>query len=325
MWERSELKEKGKASLKANYWKTVLVAIVATFVIGGGAGGASAFSSAASGMAALMGLGPAASTSEQHYELEESTEAEHGHEEGTDSAAGRNDASASAGRDSGIVSSTPVAERQDAGEELGSAQMAAVFLPLVILFCLFMLLVVVAIIALDILVLQPLLVGTSRFFLRNLNQRAEVGECGRGFDRNYAENVKTLFFRELYVFLWSLLLVVPGIVKSYEYRMIPYLLADDPKLTREEAFAQSKALMDGNKWKAFVLDLSFLGWDLLSLATLGILDVFYVAPYRQMTYAALYEALRYGSDSRVLPVASDEAAPVAHDQSSPVAPEGLQG
>ena len=59
-------------------------------------------------------------------------------------------------------------------------------------------------------------------------------------------------------FLWSLLLIIPGIVKSYEYRMIPYLLADHPEMSKDEAFAASKAMIDGNKWDAFVLDFSFI-------------------------------------------------------------------
>ena len=77
--------------------------------------------------------------------------------------------------------------------------------------------------------------------------------------------------------------------------MIPYLLADHPEMSREEAFARSKELMKGQKWNAFVLDLSFLGWEILSALTLMILGIFYVAPYRNMTNAALYEKLEYGS------------------------------
>ena len=91
---------------------------------------------------------------------------------------------------------------------------------------------------------------------------------------------------------WTCLLIVPGFIKAYEYCMIPYLLADHPEMTRQEAFATSKAMMKGNKWKAFVLDLSFIPWDILSALTLGIVSVFYVAPYRQLTAAALYEKLK---------------------------------
>ena len=105
-------------------------------------------------------------------------------------------------------------------------------------------------------------------------------------------NVGTLLLQAVYPFLWTCLLIVPGFIKAYEYCMIPYLLADHPEMTRQEAFATSKAMMKGNKWKAFVLDLSFIPWDILSALTLGIVSVFYVAPYRQLTAAALYEKLK---------------------------------
>jgi uncharacterized membrane protein len=76
--------------------------------------------------------------------------------------------------------------------------------------------------------------------------------------------------------------------------MIPYILADHPELTSKEVFAKSKEMMKGQKWHAFVLDLSFIGWGILSLFTLGLLGTFYVTPYRNMTNAALYEKLEYG-------------------------------
>jgi hypothetical protein len=143
-------------------------------------------------------------------------------------------------------------------------------------------------------VFNPLEVGCMRFFLRNLNQRAEVKEVAFAYDNNYLESVKTLFLRDLFILLWSLLLIIPGIYKSYEYRMIPYLMAEDPTMTKDRAFAESKRMMDGQKWNAFVLDLSFLGWNILSALTMGILGVFYVGPYQAQTNAALYEKLRYG-------------------------------
>ena len=104
-----------------------------------------------------------------------------------------------------------------------------------------------------------------------------------------------MFFRDLYTVLWTLLLIIPGIVKSYEYQMIPYLLAENPQMTKEQAFAESKRMMTGQKWRAFVLDLSFIGWNILSALTLGILGIFYVQPYMDATHAALYETHRYGN------------------------------
>lgn len=138
---------------------------------------------------------------------------------------------------------------------------------------------------------NPLEVGTKRFFFKNLNQKAEVKEVAYAFDNSYKNVVKILFIRNLCIFGWSLLLIIPGIIKKYEYMMIPYLLAENPNLTKEQAFALSKQMMTGNKWKAFVLHLSFIGWDFLSSITLGIVGVFYVQPYRCLTFAALYEEL----------------------------------
>ena len=109
--------------------------------------------------------------------------------------------------------------------------------------------------------------------------------------------VKTMILRDIFIALWSLLFFIPGIIKAYEYRMIPYLLSEDPAMSYQEAFAQSKALMTGNKWKAFVLDLSFILWDIGSIFTCGLLGIFYVGPYKASTSAALYETLKYGTNS----------------------------
>ncbi|MCC8044178.1 MAG: DUF975 family protein [Clostridiales bacterium] len=108
----------------------------------------------------------------------------------------------------------------------------------------------------------------------------------------YWSLVKTQFLRKLYTFLWSLLLVIPGIVKSYEYCMIPYLLADFPDMESDEAFSISRTMMDGNKLETFILDLSFIAWELLSSVTLGIVGVFYVNPYEYATKAELYRVLK---------------------------------
>ncbi|MDO4614381.1 MAG: DUF975 family protein [Lachnospiraceae bacterium] len=139
---------------------------------------------------------------------------------------------------------------------------------------------------------NPLGMGCKRFFYCNLEQSAEVKELAWGFDHHYKNVVKTLFFRDLFTILWSLLFVIPGIIKSYEYKMIPYLLSEYPDMPREDAFAISKYMMDGNKWKAFVLDLSFIPWLLLTSVTFGLAGIFYVNPYMAQTEAALYDALK---------------------------------
>lgn len=166
---------------------------------------------------------------------------------------------------------------------------------------------VVLSLAVSILLLNPINVGFAYFRVNALRGTGNVGDLGRGFDAAYKRNVGTLLLQAVYTFLWTCLLIVPGFIKAYEYSMIPYLLADHPEMTRQEAFAASKAMMKGNKWKAFVLDLSFIPWDILSALTLGILSVFYVAPYRRLTAAALYEKLKAQDEAPMAEVSAQDA------------------
>ena len=100
----------------------------------------------------------------------------------------------------------------------------------------------------------------------------------------------TLLLRWVYVFLWSLLLVVPGIVKSYSYAMTEYVLIDNPSLSYEAVIQRSSQMMKGKRWSLFLLDLSFIGWIILSIITLGIGFIF-LAPYWQTARAHFYEDL----------------------------------
>jgi uncharacterized membrane protein len=104
--------------------------------------------------------------------------------------------------------------------------------------------------------------------------------------------VMTNFLKTVYTSLWSMLLVVPGIVKGYEWYMIPYLLADFPDLTTEEVFRISREMMDGNKWEVFLFELSFMGWNMLSAVTLQLGGIFFVNPYENATRAELYLVLK---------------------------------
>lgn len=156
----------------------------------------------------------------------------------------------------------------------------------------FVVIVILIAIPLSVFLLNPLSVGCRRYFLLNLYSPANIKEIGYCFDGKYLQCVKIMFLKDLYTSLWTLLFIIPGIVKSYEYRMIPYLLAENEDITTDEAFARSKEMMDGNKWNAFVLDLSFIGWEILNAFTLGILGIFYVNPYIHQTDAALYDCLK---------------------------------
>lgn len=91
----------------------------------------------------------------------------------------------------------------------------------------------------------------------------------------------------VFTYLWSLLLVIPGIIKSLSYSMSFYVLAENPDMTAREALNESKRLMQGHKWELFVLELSFIGWILLSMV-LFFIPLIYVIPYMQATLANFY-------------------------------------
>ena len=93
----------------------------------------------------------------------------------------------------------------------------------------------------------------------------------------------------VFVFLWSLLLVVPGIIAIYKYRLAMYLLLDHPEMSPYQCIRDSGKMMSGHKWQLFVLDLSFLGWYILLIIPF---TTIWVTPYTQLTYAIFYDNLR---------------------------------
>lgn len=138
-----------------------------------------------------------------------------------------------------------------------------------------------------------LTVGSSHFFLSSRIRPSRVEQVGFCFKSGRYGNVcKAMFLTNLFIGLWSLLFVIPGVYKSYQYRMVPYLLAENPGMDYRRALELSTAMMDGEKLDAFLLDLSFIGWYLLSIFTCMLLAVLYVTPYQQHTNAGLYIALR---------------------------------
>ena len=96
---------------------------------------------------------------------------------------------------------------------------------------------------------------------------------------NFWRKVGGMWWMVLWLYLWTLLLVIPGIVKSYSYFMAPYILANHPNVTATEALRLSKRIMHGHKLEVFVASLSFIGWIFLSALTLGILYIVYVGSY----------------------------------------------
>lgn len=131
-------------------------------------------------------------------------------------------------------------------------------------------------------------VGYARFQL-NLTDRnwtPTVGTLFSCFD-NWKTTLATRLLKGLYVSLWTLLLIVPGIIASYSYSMTDYLLAEHPEMTAREAIRRSKEMMKGNRGRLFCLQISFIGWGILSALTLGIGNL-WLTPYRQAAQAAFY-------------------------------------
>jgi uncharacterized membrane protein len=144
---------------------------------------------------------------------------------------------------------------------------------------------------------NPLVVGKCGFFRKARQGDVDFIHMFEGFSGSYLNSVKVMFLRMLYTFLWSLLFFVPGIIKSLEYTMIPYLMAENPELTADRAFAISKQTMNGEKGKLFVLQLSFIGWYLLGVLLCG-LGVYFVLPYYEATMAEFYACMRAKAISR---------------------------
>lgn len=168
--------------------------------------------------------------------------------------------------------------------------------------------VTIASILISIFVLGPLQVGTQHYFLESTQMRFRLENITRGFTGGrYRNVVMTMLLRGIYNTLWYLLLIVPGIVKSYSYAMVPFLLAENPGIPPSRAIEISMAMTDGHKWRMFVLDLSFIGWFLLGMLALGV-GILFVLPYYDTTQAELYVALRaIALDRRIITLPELEA------------------
>jgi uncharacterized membrane protein len=140
----------------------------------------------------------------------------------------------------------------------------------------------------------PVNVGGARIYIDSADGEHEPLLSRLAFSfrsGHYMNIVKAGFLKGLYEFLWSLLFVIPGIVKGYGYRMTRYILADSPDLSASDAIRLSDRMMQGHKMELFMLDLSFIGWYILGGLAFGV-GVFLVHPYKDATEAQFYMTLR---------------------------------
>lgn len=145
-------------------------------------------------------------------------------------------------------------------------------------------------------VLLPLAVGYSnsmRVLLETGDNRLTNNSFSLGFG-NWLHVVWGMILSTIYIFLWTLLLIIPGIIKSYSYALTPYILVEHPEMSANEAIEESTRLMDGHKFDLFYLQLSFIGWAILSILSLG-LGVFWLIPYQMTAQAAFYRDIKNGA------------------------------
>lgn len=143
------------------------------------------------------------------------------------------------------------------------------------------------------LVVCPLEFGYMLCFLRLVRGEDSSEMVGDQFNvfSKYGRTLGTSLLMTLYILLWCLLFVIPGIIMSYAYAMTPYIMNDRPDLDASDCIHESRVMMKGYKWKLFCLDLSFIGWALLCILTLGI-GFLWLQPYIEASHAKFYDELK---------------------------------
>ncbi|NHN33462.1 DUF975 family protein [Paenibacillus agricola] len=251
MWTRRELKTRAKNVLRLTYWKAFLVSLIIGFVGGNGTGGG--------------GTIPTPIGNVFDPDLWESR-----------------------GSSSYRSNTWPSTFMDVFGEAIESPYFfLVVFIIALICFIIFAL-----VFSFRIFLCYPLEVGSRRYFVRTAQNDNNLNDIEYGFRKTkYLAIVKSMLWKDFINFLWFLLLIIPGIVKSYAYRMVPYILADNANIGYKRALELSNRMTAGQKFRMWVLDLSFIGWYLLGFIALFI-GILFVMPYDNATKAELYLVLR---------------------------------
>lgn len=267
MWTRKELKLRAQDALKRNYWKIVLVTFLAVMLSSGSSYTISHSSVVTSGSASTIEDDNRYNAENTAPDLQQETPSEDG--------------------SIGVVIKTAEKAIQEMDET--DRIILGVWITTIALSVFIMVMLLVY--ALITLLYNPLYTGVCRFMLKSVDDKAEVKEVAYGFDHSYKNVVKTMFHSDIRIFAWALLFIVPGIYKKYQYRMVPYILAEHPDMDYKAVLRLSSDIMNGEKWHAFVLDLSFILWHMLGMITCGMVELFFVSPYVYLTNAALYRRL----------------------------------
>ena len=163
-----------------------------------------------------------------------------------------------------------------------------------LVFCVLGLFPVIGTIATYIIV-GPMTVGGVRFTLSvSRREKPEIGQLFSGFDR-FGTHLAAYLLQTLFVCLWTLLLIIPGIIAALSYSMTYFIIAEDSSISASEAITKSKKMMKGNKWKLSYLGFRFTGWFLLAMLSCGI-GFLWVGPYMYVSYAKFYDDLKTVED-----------------------------
>ncbi len=142
----------------------------------------------------------------------------------------------------------------------------------------------------------PIFIGESKLFMKlHYEDQTDLKVLFDGFStKHYLTNVLVMVLRIIFLILWTFLFIIPGLIKNYSYAMVPFILADEntDDATRNNAITKSREIMNGHKLELFIIDLSFIGWFILSAFTFGILFVLYVQPYYIQTRAIFYDKIK---------------------------------
>lgn len=139
---------------------------------------------------------------------------------------------------------------------------------------------------------SPMQFSISNTYLElSKGKKINLNMIGTGYTQAWGKSILLNILIGVFTFLWSLLFIIPGIIKSYSYRLSFFILVDNPELSANEALRKSNEMMKGHKWDLFVLDISFIWWYILIIITFGIASV-YVAPYINATMTNFYQSLK---------------------------------
>ncbi len=255
MWTRSELKINAKEFLKKHYWKAFLVALVIAIATSGGTSGGDSHSNTSQ-----------SNFSNKNFSFDVPF---------LNTGDGLNDNAST------VESAVSKAVPWMWGVAFGLGGVVII-------------LVIAVALGFKIFIAAPLEVGGRSFFTKGAEFEEEVhfAHLGMAFRKTHYFNiVVAMFYRSLMTFLFFLLLIIPGIIKSYAYSLVPYLLADNPQLDPDRALKLSEQMTSGQKMDIFVLDLSFIGWYILGGLFFGI-GFYFVNPYAYATKAQLYLVLK---------------------------------